>query len=111
MSEDSSFFLESSEGMAKKSKSNVVKKKQTVRNYYREYLMLLTASQFLTTIQKVALYTESLTEHQTADILELVELQQSSPEDFSREQKEKLAARLAEFRSKIEMTDEHVHPS
>ncbi len=81
--------------------------KPQARNYETEFNELLTASQFLTTIQKIALYTEDLAEYDTSDIAEMIHYFRRS--ELSSEAEQKLIDRLAAFRAKIEATDEHVH--
>jgi hypothetical protein len=86
---------------------------RVAKDYHNQCMMLLTASQFLTTIQKVALYTESLAEYDNSEILELTYLQQQNPAEFTGEQEQQLISLLNEFRACacIEETDEHVHTS
>lgn len=81
------------------------------KDYEKEYLMLVTTSQFLTTIQKIALYTEALGEYDTSDIVELIEQQRRAPEQFGAAQVEQLEKALAEFRTRIDETDDRVQTS
>ncbi len=84
---------------------------ESADNYHSQYLMLLTTSQFLTTIQNLALYTETLAEHDTSNIFDLIHQYQRNSNTFSPVQKQQLNAELSTFRAKIEETDARVQTS
>jgi hypothetical protein len=75
-----------------------------------EYLCLLTASQFLATIQNVALFKDQIGEYDTTDIFELVHYRKQN-NGFTAEQEQELRRRLNKFRQYIEQTDAQVYTS
>ncbi|MBL8151048.1 MAG: hypothetical protein JNN15_14065 [Blastocatellia bacterium] len=83
-------------------------KPAAARNYYKEYMILLTASQFLTTIQTISLYNDPLNEYDSSDIIELAEMWRKDVKSLTSEQMATLAHRLSEFRAKIEESDQNV---
>jgi hypothetical protein len=101
-------YLNQEEGPPNKEPQKEVKEKKRGRDYYSEYVMLLTASQFLTAIQKISLYNEELSEHDTSEIAGLIDEQQNSPARFTPEHELTLGSKLDEFRAKIEATDEQI---
>lgn len=110
MSKNDDFLLFLEPQNANSSNSHFTAKPKSL-DYNGEYMMLLTASQFLTTIQNIALYNESLAEYDTSEIIELVHRQKQSPETFPAGNAEHLQNLLTTFRAQIEQTDEHVHTS
>lgn len=112
MSNVNNFFFEageeSSKKEAKKETGVAGEKKGLGKSYQDEYLMLLTASQFLATIQKIALYAEPLAEHETDSIVQLIVRMEQSPGQVSSGDEQMLAAKLSKFRSQIEASDERV---
>jgi hypothetical protein len=107
-SDDFIIYLDPDEQPKNKPKEQWKNNVETERDYYAEYIMLLTASQFLSAIQKIALYADDLGEHDTSDIVKLIKRQQKSPADFTPEMVRALIYRLDDFRKRIEATDEYV---
>ncbi|MEW6732796.1 MAG: hypothetical protein AB1489_15830 [Acidobacteriota bacterium] len=91
------------------SKPSEVSRKR--RNYYDEYMMLATTSQFLTTINTISLYGDELSSYDSSDIAEMAERWRRAPLEYPPEQVQTLVKRLDEFRARIEANDERVSPS
>src|SRR5687768_13264623 len=89
--------------------SGLTKRAATVKDYHGELMTLLTASQFLTTIQQIALYAESLANYDTSELLALVYQHQQAPDQFDNGQLAQLQRLLADFRARIEETDKYVN--
>jgi hypothetical protein len=81
-----------------------------IADYEEEYLCLLTASQFLATIQNVALFKEQIGEYDTTDIFELIHYRKQNT-SFSSTQEQQLRQQLSKFRQHIEQTDAQVYTS
>jgi hypothetical protein len=74
------------------------------RDFQSEYMMLTTASQFLTAIQKIVLQIESPPTPRTDDINRMVE--QANSSSLSYDQVQTLQKRLQDYRSWLEEKDE-----